>query len=161
MRWRCRRSSTQVEPPDTIVLATSSGGTQAGLIAGSVLLGLPTRIIGISADDPAAVIAGEIRRILTDLEVLLGTTIGVLSDAPIEIDDTFVGDGYGVPTPDSTRAIEVCARTEALFLDPTYTAKAMAGLMARVRDGKIERRDGPVLAYRWPGWSLRVIGLRG
>ena len=42
----------QIDPPDVIVHSTSSGGTQAGLIAGAALLGLPTRIIGVSADDP-------------------------------------------------------------------------------------------------------------
>ena len=54
--------------PDTIVLATSSGGTQAGIIAGCALHGLSTRVVGISADDPSAAIAAEIRRILADLE---------------------------------------------------------------------------------------------
>ena len=53
----------------------------------------------------------------------------------MEVDDRFVGGGYGVPTPESREAIELCARTEALFLDPTYTAKAMAGLIARLRAG--------------------------
>jgi D-cysteine desulfhydrase/L-cysteate sulfo-lyase len=51
----------------------------------------------------------------------------------IEVDDAFVGEGYGIPTPASREAIELTARSEALFLDPTYTAKAMAGLIARVR----------------------------
>jgi 1-aminocyclopropane-1-carboxylate deaminase/D-cysteine desulfhydrase-like pyridoxal-dependent ACC family enzyme len=51
----------------------------------------------------------------------------------IEIDDRFVGDGYGIPTVASREAIELAARTEAVFLDPTYTAKAMAGLIACVR----------------------------
>ena len=48
----------------------------------------------------------------------------------IEVDDRFVGDGYGMPTDASREAIELAARTEAIFLDPTYTAKAMAGLIA-------------------------------
>lgn len=129
----------QTAPPDTIVLATSSGGTQAGIIAGCVLRGLPVRIIGISADDPAASLADEIRRILAGLEDLLGTASGALTSAPVEVDDTFVGAGYGMPTAESTSAIELCARTEALFLDPTYTAKAMAGLIGRVRDGKLAK----------------------
>jgi 1-aminocyclopropane-1-carboxylate deaminase/D-cysteine desulfhydrase-like pyridoxal-dependent ACC family enzyme len=128
---------TQMPAPDTIVLATSSGGTQAGIIAGCALHGLPTRIVGISADDPSGVIAGEIRRILAELERLLGLDDGRLSGAAIEVDDTFVGGGYGVPTSESTSAIELCARTEALFLDPTYTGKAMAGLIARARGGRL------------------------
>ena len=124
---------TQIAPPDHIVVSTSSGGTQAGIAAGCALRNLPTRVLGISADDPAPAITGEIRRILSGMEELLGTAAGALRDLPIEIDDTFVGGGYGVPTPESIEATELCARREALFLDPTYTAKAMAGLIARLR----------------------------
>ncbi len=51
------------------------------------------------------------------------------------MDDRFVGGGYGVPTDESSDAINLLARTEAIFLDPTYTAKAMAGLIALVRSG--------------------------
>jgi 1-aminocyclopropane-1-carboxylate deaminase/D-cysteine desulfhydrase-like pyridoxal-dependent ACC family enzyme len=140
---------TQMPAPDTIVLATSSGGTQAGILAGCALHGLKTRVIGVSADDPSDAIAAEIRRILADLERLLGTTANALTDAPIEIDDTFVGAGYGIPTAESTSAIELCARTEALFLDPTYTAKAMASLIARVRAGQL--RTGATLFWHTGG----------
>jgi L-cysteate sulfo-lyase len=127
----------QIPPPDCIVVSTSSGGTQAGLIAGCRLHGLATRIIGISADDPEAAIASEVRRILAGLEELLGMSSGTLAGAPVEVDDGFVGGGYGVATPESVEAIDLCARHEALFLDPTYTAKAMAGLISRVRSGAL------------------------
>ena len=128
---------TQTAPPDLILLSTSSGGTQAGIIAGCRLHGLSTRVLGISADDPSGTIATGIARILRGLEALIGTPPGTLAEAPIEIDDSFVGPGYGMPTEASTEAIEICARREALFLDPTYTAKAMAGLIARVRAGDV------------------------
>jgi 1-aminocyclopropane-1-carboxylate deaminase/D-cysteine desulfhydrase-like pyridoxal-dependent ACC family enzyme len=136
-------------PPDVIVLSTSSGGTQAGIVAGCRLLGLSTRVVGISADDPSAAIATEIRRILGGLEELLAVSRGLLTDAAIEIDDGFVGEGYGLPTPQSTEAIELCARREALFLDPTYTAKAMAGLIARARAGEL--RSGTTLFWHTGG----------
>ena len=128
---------TQMDPPDVIVHATSSGGTQAGLVAGCRLQGLATRVIGISADDPSATLEAEIRRILADLEGLLEMTRGSLSDTSLEVDDTFVGAGYGIATEASDEATRLCARTEALFVDPTYTAKAMAGLIAHVRAGAI------------------------
>jgi 1-aminocyclopropane-1-carboxylate deaminase/D-cysteine desulfhydrase-like pyridoxal-dependent ACC family enzyme len=90
-------------------------------------------VIGVSADDPSAAIASGIRQILDGLEALIDVSPGTLSSASIEVDDRFVGEGYGIPTAASTEAIERCARSEAVFLDPTYTAKAMAGLIARVR----------------------------
>jgi 1-aminocyclopropane-1-carboxylate deaminase/D-cysteine desulfhydrase-like pyridoxal-dependent ACC family enzyme len=127
----------QIHPPDLIVLSTSSGGTQAGVIAGCRLQGLRTKVIGISADDPSAAIEGVIRRILGGLEELAGCASGLLTGAPIDVDDRFVGDGYGIPTPQSTEAIELAARREALFLDPTYTGKAMAGLIARARTNEL------------------------
>jgi D-cysteine desulfhydrase/L-cysteate sulfo-lyase len=139
----------QAPAPDTIILSTSSGGTQAGIIAGCVMHGLRTRVIGVSADDPAAVIAAEIRRILSGLEALLGIAPGSFAGVPVEVDDTFVGDGYGKPTPASTAALELSARSEALFLDPTYTAKAMAGLIARVRDRTLA--DGTALFWHTGG----------
>jgi len=140
---------TQIPPPDVIVLSSSSGGTQAGVVAGCRLHNLSTRVVGISADDPSAAIGRSIRGILDGLESLIGTDPGTLSSSAIEVDDTFVGDGYGVPTPQSTEAIELCARSEALFLDPTYTAKAMAGLIARVRTGALP--SGTILFWHTGG----------
>ena len=94
-------------------------------------------IIAFRATGAREGIAKEVGRILSGLEQLLGSPQGTLTDAPIEIDDRFVGDGYGVPTAASTEAIELCARREVLFLDPTYTAKAMAGLFAKVRGNEL------------------------
>lgn len=123
--------------PHVIVSATSSGGTQAGLIAGAALLGLDARILGVSADDGAASLAGTVRTLVEGMAAALGAKPASLHlDRPIEVDDGFVGGGYGVPTPESTEALELVARTEGILLDPVYTAKAMAGLIARVRDGQ-------------------------
>jgi L-cysteate sulfo-lyase len=139
----------QIPPPDTIVLSTSSGGTQAGIVAGCRLHAVKTRVIGISADDPAPAIESAIRGIHTQLASLLELPENTFADAAVEIDDTFVGDGYGIATPQSTEAIELCARREALFLDPTYTAKAMAGLIARIRGGQFA--GGTVLFWHTGG----------
>jgi 1-aminocyclopropane-1-carboxylate deaminase/D-cysteine desulfhydrase-like pyridoxal-dependent ACC family enzyme len=124
--------------PDVIVHATSSGGTQAGLTAGCALHGLSTRVIGVSADDPAADVEHEVRSIIDGMKGPLGSVMeGIARDAQVEVDDTFVGGGYGVPTPASIEAQQLAARTEALFVDHTYTAKALAALVQYVRDGRI------------------------
>jgi 1-aminocyclopropane-1-carboxylate deaminase/D-cysteine desulfhydrase-like pyridoxal-dependent ACC family enzyme len=139
----------QIDAPGAIVHASSSGGTQAGLVAGCRLHGLSTRIVGVSADDRSAVIEEEVRRILRDLESLLELDPGSLSTAPIEVDDTFVGGGYGVPTSESAEALSLAARTEGFFVDHTYTAKARAGLIARVRARQLDR--GTVLFWHTGG----------
>ena len=125
--------AAQIDPPDWIVHATSSGGTQAGLAAGAGLLGARTKVLGISADDPAASIDAIVAGLIPAIGALTGFE-GLASDAT-STDDTFVGAGYGIPTPESTAALEMAARTEGLLLDPVYTAKAMAGLVAAVRRG--------------------------
>jgi 1-aminocyclopropane-1-carboxylate deaminase/D-cysteine desulfhydrase-like pyridoxal-dependent ACC family enzyme len=124
--------------PDVIVHATSSGGTQAGLVAGCALHGLSTRVIGVSADDPVADVERTVRGIIGGMAQTLGAEmVDIARDVRVEVDDTFVGGGYGVPTPASVEAQSLAARTEAIFVDHTYTAKAMAGLIAYVRDGRI------------------------
>ena len=137
--------------PDVIVHATSSGGTQAGLLAGIALLGMPTRVLGISADDPSPVLAEIVAGLVSGVDAALGGA-GRLSAAtpPADVDDTFVGEGYGIPTAASRQALELAARSEALFLDPTYTAKAMAGLVAYVRSGRFTT-DQTVLFWHTGG----------
>jgi L-cysteate sulfo-lyase len=123
----------QLPAPDVIIHSTSSGGTQAGLLAGCLLAEAPTRILGISADEPAAVLEREIRGILAALGALLDFDAAQFEEVSVEIDDSYVGRGYGKPTRASREALSLLARTEAVFLDPTYTAKAMAGMIDYLR----------------------------
>jgi 1-aminocyclopropane-1-carboxylate deaminase/D-cysteine desulfhydrase-like pyridoxal-dependent ACC family enzyme len=116
-------------------LATSSGGTQAGLVAGCRLHGLRTRIIGVSADDPAPALRDAVARIATGVLAELGSASDVVRPDEIEADDSFVGDGYGIPTDASREAQQLAARREALFVDHTYSAKALAALIAYARRG--------------------------
>ena len=129
------------EAPDVIVHSTSSGGTQAGLLAGCMRHGYAARILGISADESAAALTRDIRGILDGLAGFEGLGAAGLDRVDVDVDDRFVGSGYGVPTDASREAIDLLARTEAIFLDPTYTSKAMAGLLARVRAGEFNERQ--------------------
>jgi 1-aminocyclopropane-1-carboxylate deaminase/D-cysteine desulfhydrase-like pyridoxal-dependent ACC family enzyme len=127
----------QMPAPDVIVHASSSGGTQAGLVAACRLLGLHTRVIGVSADESAPALQSTVRVIVDGIaELLNADPVRMSRGTAIEVDDRFVGGGYGIPTDESQEAIELAARTEAIFLDPVYTAKAMAGLIAYVRQQK-------------------------
>jgi len=128
--------------PTVIVHSTSSGGTQAGLIAGCALFGLKTRIIGISADESTETLSSIVRGLLAQLGSELGASAAAIGlDRPIEILDTFVGGGYGVPTSQSREALELTARAEGIVLDPVYTAKAMAGLLHLIRSRQVSTTD--------------------
>jgi D-cysteine desulfhydrase len=146
----------QMPPPDAIVHASSSGGTQAGLVAASRLLAIPTRIVGISADEAAPVLQAQVRGIVAGVEELLG----LAGEAPVRastivVDDRFVGDGYGIPTEASREALALAARTEALFLDPTYTAKAMAGLISYVRQQRFT--NGQTIVFWHTGGQVGLF----
>jgi D-cysteine desulfhydrase len=132
----------QMPAPDVIVHATSSGGTQAGIVAACRLLGLSTRVIGIAADGPTAQIHAQIRANIEGIASLLGLDPPLVQrGTAIEIDDRFFGEGYAMPTEGSREAIELTARTEAIFLDPVYTGKAMSGLIAYVRQEKFTAKQ--------------------
>jgi len=133
--------------PGAIVHSTSSAGTQAGLAAGLRLAGWDRiRQIGVSADDGAATIGNEVRRILAGLESLLGMRPGALDSQP-HVEDAFTGSGYGVASTEGNAAMSLLARCEGVVLDPVYTAKAMAGLIA-LRSGLPE---GPVVFWHTGG----------
>jgi 1-aminocyclopropane-1-carboxylate deaminase/D-cysteine desulfhydrase-like pyridoxal-dependent ACC family enzyme len=124
--------------PDFIFHSTSSGGTQAGLVAGCALHGLETRVIGISADQTVAGIQSTVAGIVEGIGTLLGVDGKTLAaSCVVEADDRFVGDGYGLPTDASREAQALFAETEALVVDHTYTAKALAGMIAWVREGRV------------------------
>jgi 1-aminocyclopropane-1-carboxylate deaminase/D-cysteine desulfhydrase-like pyridoxal-dependent ACC family enzyme len=128
--------------PDVIVHATSSGGTQAGLTAGCTIHGLRTRVVGVSADEPAAALQSCVRGIIEGMGPHLGTDGAALAAArSIDVDDTRIGGGYGVPTDASIEAASLLARHEAVFVDHWYTAKAAAGLIAGLRGGAFDHAD--------------------
>jgi D-cysteine desulfhydrase len=143
--------------PDVIVHATSSGGTQAGLIAGCALYSPSTRVIGISADDPAYEIRDVVLRVVGGIETALGLASGSLGGAQrCEVDDTFVGGGYGVATDESTVAQQMAARFEAVLTDHWYTAKALAGLIHRARSGEFDTA-GSVLLWHTGGQPSAIV----
>lgn len=130
------------EPPAYIFHSTSSGGTQAGLVAGCALYGLDTRVIGISADEPADRLQATVSGIVERLGGLLGMDGKKLAASrEVEVDTRFIGAGYGSPTEASAEAQSLLARTEAIVVDHTYTAKALAGLIGWVREGRFRESD--------------------
>jgi L-cysteate sulfo-lyase len=119
---------------DYIFHSSSSGGTQAGIVAGCQLLDwLKVKDIGVSPDDPADSISADVGRIIRGVGQLLG--VELQEDATVL--DEYTGEGYGIPSPEGDEAIKLLARTEGIVLDPVYTAKAMAAMIDWIRQGKL------------------------
>ena len=121
---------------DRIVHATGSTGTQAGLLAGLHAMNVRIPVLGICVSRPAA----QQVPLVHDLALRTADRLGAAAPVPREavlVDDRFVGPGYGVPAPGTIEALRMAAREEGLLLDPVYSGKAMAGLVALIREGAI------------------------
>ena len=126
--------------PDCLVVAVGTSCTQAGLLLGARLHDASYRIVGVTVSRPAAECRERIAGFAREAACLAGHPLE-LGPEEITVRDGFIGPGYGVPTPGGIEAIRLVARTEGLFLDPTYTAKAMAGLINEIRSGGIRRDE--------------------
>ena len=115
---------------ELVVVAAGSGGTHAGLAAG---LGHLDLVLGV---DVGA------RRDLDTAVPAKAAEVAALAGQPapagtVRIDHGRVGRGYGAPTEECRQAVLLAARTEGLLLDPVYTGKALAGLIAARADGSV------------------------
>jgi len=126
---------------DAIVFATSSGGTQAGLEVGKRLFNYRNlQLLGVSADDPAQTIRENALLAIGPMLSILGQSDQPVADE-LYVDDNFIGAGYAVPTNESQEAAKLFAETEGILLDPVYTSKAAAGLIAYCREGRFRKTD--------------------
>ena len=128
------------EQVDAILFASSSGGTQAGLVVGAQALGFPGRILGISVDKPKDALAAQIAGLATETAAYLGQPF-TFARTDIEVDDGYLGGGYAVVGEPEREAIRLFARTEGLLLDPGYTGRAAAGLVDLIRQGHFHPDD--------------------
>lgn len=132
--------------PTRIWLA-AAGPTHSGIELGARLLGWSTRVTGIApitwSDAPLDVLVADAANRAAEL---LGIELRIRPD---EIDnrDGYVAPGYGRSSPASLEALRLAARTDALLLDPVYTAKAMAGLIDAVRSGELTRDDTVIFLH--------------
>jgi D-cysteine desulfhydrase len=122
----------------SLVTASGSGGTHAGLLAGLVALRCPTTVVGISTRHDAATQKKHIcdlsRRVYQHV-VGDSSDANLPSEDSVIVQDDYVGAGYSLPTEGMQEAVALFARTEGILLDPVYSGKAAAGLMDLVRQG--------------------------
>jgi 1-aminocyclopropane-1-carboxylate deaminase/D-cysteine desulfhydrase-like pyridoxal-dependent ACC family enzyme len=137
----CDQVSVRGLAPASVVLPTATGGTQAGVLVGLRVGGLASRVEGIAVAQPAADLRPVVERLVRELGGMVGL---VVPAGEVRIDDEHLGPGYGRPTVAADEATRLLARTEGILVDPIYTAKALAGLVAAVRAG---RHDGQSVVF--------------
>ncbi|MCS7246756.1 MAG: D-cysteine desulfhydrase family protein [Anaerolineales bacterium] len=135
--------------PEWIVFPSSSGGTQAGLLLGCKLYKLDARIVGISVDLPASELRERIFQLCCQASDTYSFSVSVRIEE-IVVDDSYRGEGYGIPTQADIQAIQDFARYEGILLDPVYTGRAAAGLIDLVKRGTIPA-DASVLFWHTGG----------
>ena len=123
--------------PDDVVVPSATGGTQAGLLVGLRTGGAATLVHGVAVT-PAAELSPKIVGLLHRLAEVAG--LAAVADSEIRLDPGQLGDGYGRPTEAADEATKLLARTEGILVDPIYTAKGLAGLVALARTGALEGR---------------------
>jgi len=134
--------------------ATSSGGTHVGLMLGKALLNCDKwRVLGVPVSDSVDYFQRELRRL--ERQTVAEYRLDLEEEqTPIELIDGFIGEGYAIPYPEAVETISLLARTEGLLLDPVYTGKAMAGMLATIRAGGVREGATPVFLHTGGAFGL-------
>ncbi len=130
--------------PDAIVHCTGSAGTQAGLVLGASHALPETKIVGIDIDAEPERVREDVVSYGHEAAQLLGLEF---DQDKVEVVAGHAGPAYGVIHDATREAIGIAARLEALLLDPVYSGKGLAGLMALIREGRWSDRDNVVFVH--------------
>ena len=124
---------------------SSSGKGAAGIILAQRLTGLGFAMHGVTATSEFH-LPSRTAKIANDTAKALGLDLVVTQEEVVNFDN-FVGAGYGIPSPAGNEAVKLFARTEGVILDPIYTGKAAAGMVAHLREGRFGRDDVLVFVH--------------
>jgi D-cysteine desulfhydrase family pyridoxal phosphate-dependent enzyme len=124
-------------PVDRIVFASSSGGTQAGLILGAAVYGFQGKITGISVEPEGETLRRSVAALVNRAATQLGIEYTIDPD-DVEAIDSYLGAGYSIMGLLEKNAIELFARQEGILLDPVYSGRAAGGMMDLIEKGVIQ-----------------------
>ncbi|MBQ3865171.1 MAG: D-cysteine desulfhydrase family protein [Clostridia bacterium] len=149
-----REIAAQDKDFDAVVCAEGSGGTMAGIALGAKLYLPGTKVYGMMVDtDPFDVITPRLMRETADL---LERDIDITPADYILRD--MCGPGYAIPSEEGNHAVELMAKQEGIFLDPVYTGKAFAGLMAMAEEGVFTEKNRVLFLHTGGAGGLFALG---
>jgi len=127
--------------PTAIVHCTGSAGTQAGLVVGAAMAMPGMKVVGIDIDAEPVRVRADVVALARQAADLLDAAF---DDTMVEVVAGQAGPAYGVPHEATIEAIRLAGRLEALPLDPVYSGKGLAGLIALIRQGRW-RKDEDII----------------
>ena len=130
--------------PAAIVHCSGSGGTQAGLAVGASVAMPGTAVVGIDIDAEPARVRAAVASCAQAAAGLLGVPF---ADSGIEVVAGHAGPAYGVPHAATIEAIKLAGSLEGLVLDPVYTGKGLAGLIALARAGRWREHEHVIFVH--------------
>ena len=130
----------QAVKSDWVIFASSSGGTQAGLVLGAHLFHFPGRLLGISVDEPQEVLQERVATLASETSERLGPRIE-FAPCQVLVNADYAAPGYGILTNAERASIQLFAKYEGLLLDPIYTGRAAAGLIDLIRKGFFKKEE--------------------
>jgi 1-aminocyclopropane-1-carboxylate deaminase/D-cysteine desulfhydrase-like pyridoxal-dependent ACC family enzyme len=125
---------------DWIVFASSSGGTQAGMVLGAKLFGYKGHVLGISIDEPQEALKSHCANLASESSEKLGDRIHFNPD-DVEVNSDYCSAGYGILTDLEREAVRLFAKAEGILLDPVYTGRAAGGMVDLIRKGFFQEKD--------------------
>ena len=140
---------------DSVVHATGSAGTQAGLLAGFEGTRSQIPVLGIGVRVPKDAQETSVFNLACKTADLLEVSGSVKRESVVANCD-YVGGGYGVPTPGMVEAVTMLARLEGILLDPVYSGKGMAGLIDLCRKGHFSKGQNVVFIHT--GGAVALYG---
>jgi D-cysteine desulfhydrase len=131
---------------DHIVVASGSTGTHGGLLAGLVGNNSHIPVTGINVRRTREEQEPNVHKLASETAAMLGIPGGVPREAVTALGD-WVGPGYSLPTAEMVEAVKMVARLDGILLDPVYTGKAMAGLIALVKNGTFRKGENVLFLH--------------
>ena len=131
---------------DAVVLASGSGSTHCGLLVGLRALGCQAKVYGICVRRNAQLQKTRLYKRCQDVAKLIGQT-NLISETDIIVDDAVLDPGYGSLNEATLEAIYKTGRKEGILLDPTYSGKAMAGMLHLLERGEFKAGQNIVFLH--------------
>lgn len=140
---------------DHVLHATGSAGTQAGLVVGlrATHSGIP--LLGIGVGAPEEVQHERVYQLALTTADYIGAA-GCVRSEDVQVNCDYIGEAYGIPTDAMREAVLMLARLEGLLIDPVYTGKGVAGMIALIRRG--EFKAGENIVFLHTGGSAGLFG---